>query len=226
MNIHTLEIKKRIFFCITFFIIIFSILIYFSQILYDMFSIPLKNQLPINGSLITTKITSTFTIPIKLAFFTSIIISFPYNILQLWLFITPGLYENEKKEILPIIILSILFFFIGLLFAFYIISPIAINFFFNYSPTNIKIMISIDNYTTFMITLMLTSALSFQIPLIIKIATKINIISINTLKKKRPYAILMAFILGMILTPPDVISQIILAIPIWLLYEIGIKISK
>lgn len=226
MNTHFIELRERIIYCFLFFFNIFIVLFYYSDIIYDIFSIPIKNQLPKNSSIIATQITSTFLVPLKLSLNTSLIISAPYFIFQIWNFISPGLYKYEKKAILPFIITSILLFFLGLTFAFYIICPIALNFFMTCSPSNVTIMISITNYMDFMFTLIMACGLSFQIPIIINLIIKMDITSKDSLKKKRSYIIILAFVLGMLLTPPDVISQITLAIPIWLLFELGLIFSK
>lgn len=226
MNIHFIELRERLIFCIVFSTVIFSILFYFSDILYDLFSIPIKSQLPSKSHIVAIKIVSTFTVPLKLSFYTSLIVSLPYFILNLWLFVSPGLYKDEKKSILPFLTSSILLFFSGVFFAFYIICPIALNFFLTCSPSNINIMINIENYLDFMFTIILGTALSFQIPLIIKCITKFDIISKKELTEKRPYVIILAFTIGMLLTPPDVISQVLLAIPLCILFEIGLLTSK
>lgn len=226
INVHIFELRQRMIYCLFFLASIFSITFYYSDILYDLFSMPIKNQLPENSKLISTQITATFTVPLKLAFNLSVIISSPYLILNLWLFISPGLYKQEKKIAIPFIIISIILFFTGLLFAFYIICPIALNFFMTCAPSNVVIMISINNYINFMFNIMMASGFSFQIPIIINFIIKSKIINKKELSKRRPFIIIIAFILGMLLTPPDVISQIMLAIPIWLLFEIGMLFTK
>ncbi|HIH2762548.1 MAG TPA: twin-arginine translocase subunit TatC [Candidatus Azoamicus sp. MARI] len=226
MNSHFIELRDRLIYCLLFFTNIFIVLFYYSDIVYDLFSIPIKHQLPKNSGLIATQITSTFLVPLKLSINTSLILCAPYIILQIWAFISPGLYKNEKTSVLPFIIISIILFFLGISFAFYIICPIALNFFMTCSPSNVTIMISINNYMDFMFTIILACGLSFQIPIIINLIIKMDIISKNSLKEKRSYIFIFAFILGMLLTPPDVISQITLAIPIWLLFELGLFFSK
>jgi len=226
MNIHFIELRERLINSFLFFINIFIVLFYYSDIIYDLFSIPIKHQLPQNSTIIATQITSTFLVPLKLSINLSLIISSPYIIFQIWSFISPGLYKNEKTKVFPFIIISIILFFLGFIFAFYIICPIALNFFLTCSPSNVTIMISINNYMDFMFAIILASGFSFQIPIIINIIIKIDLISKKTLIEKRSYVIILSFIIGMLLTPPDVISQIMLAIPIWLLFEIGIKFSK
>ena len=139
---------------------------------------------------------------------------------------SPGLYKHEKIFVFPFIIFSILLFFSGLFFSFYIICPLALNFFMTCAPSNVTIMISLTSYMDFMFAIMLASGFSFQIPIIIYIITKCEIISKNNLAKKRSYVFILSFIIGMVLTPPDVVSQVLLAIPIWLLFELGLFFSK
>jgi len=226
MNIHFIELREKLVYCIFFIISIFAVLFYYSDIIYDLFSIPIKNQLPKDSNIIATQVTSTFLIPFKLSINTSLIISMPYIIFNIWNFISPGLYKNEKIFILPFIIFSILLFLSGLFFSFYIICPLALNFFMTCAPSNVTIMISLTSYMDFMFAIMLATGLSFQIPIIIYIITKCNIISKKSLSEKRSYVFILSFILGMILTPPDVVSQVLLAIPIWLLFEIGLFFSN
>ncbi len=226
MNIHFFELRKRLIYCIIFFANIFSVLFYYSDIIYDLFAIPIRSYMPENSNIIATQVTSTFFVPFKLAMNLSLLISAPYVLFNIWNFISPGLYKYEKIFILPFIFISTLLFFLGLLFSFYIICPIALNFFMTCSPANVSIMISINNYMDFMFTLMLACGLSFQIPIIIYVITKLNLISKKDLSKKRSYVFIASFILGMLLTPPDVVSQVLLAIPIWLLFECGLFFSK
>lgn len=226
MNTHFIELRERLIYCFIFFINIFIVLFYYSDIVYDLFSIPIKHQLPKNSSIIATHITSTFLVPLNLSINLSLIISSPYFIFQIWSFISPGLYKKEKKNVLPFIIVSITLFFLGLLFAFYIICPLALNFFMTCSPSNVTIMISINNYMEFMFTIIIACGLSFQIPLVINLIIKSDLISKKMFIEKRAFVFISAFILGMLLTPPDVISQITLAIPIWLLFELGLLFSK
>jgi sec-independent protein translocase protein TatC len=226
MNIHFMELRQRLVYSIFFLFIIFCVLFFYSDILYDLFSIPIIKQLPVGSNIISTKITSTFLVPLKLSINLSLIISTPYIIYQLWNFISPGLYKHEKFFIFPLICYSILLFFFGILFSFYIICPMALNFFMTCSPSNVIIMISINNYLDFMFTLMISCGFSFQIPIVIFSIIKMEIVSKDTLIKNRSYVFILSFILGMILTPPDVLSQILLAIPIWLLFELGLYLSK
>ncbi|QQG46868.1 MAG: twin-arginine translocase subunit TatC [Candidatus Azosocius agrarius] len=226
MNLHFIELRKRIINCFIFIICVFLILFSFSQELYSLIAKPIIKQLPEGNTLIATHVTTPFLIPLKLTFLISIIISIPYFISNIWNFISPGLYKNEKTKILPIIIYSIILFYIGLLFSFYIICPLALNFFTTCISNSITIMTDISNYLDFIISISIATGISFQIPIITILIIKFNFISKKDLTDKRKYVIILAFILGMLLTPPDVISQILLAIPIWILFEIGILLSK
>lgn len=226
MNIHFLELRKRIIYVLFFFITIFIVFFYYSDIIYDLFSLPIKSQLPNGSNIIATSVTATFLVPLKLAFNLSIVFILPYVIFHIWRFIAPGLYINEKIVVKPFLVFSIFLFFFGIFFAFYIICPLALNFFMTCSPSNVVVMISISNYIEFMSSIILACGISFQIPLVIYFFTSTGIISKKEFVEKRSYVIIFAFILGMLLTPPDVVSQILLAIPIWFLFELGLFFSK
>ncbi|HFL8794754.1 MAG TPA: twin-arginine translocase subunit TatC [Candidatus Azosocius sp. HAIN] len=226
MNVHFIELRKKIINCFIFILCVFLILFSFSQKIYVFIAEPMIRQLPEGNTLIATHVTTPFLIPLKLTFLISIIISIPYIINNIWKFIAPGLYKNEKNKIFPIIIYSTILFYIGLLFSFYIICPLALSFFATCSSTSITVMTDISNYLDFIISISIATGISFQIPIITILIIKLNVIKKKDLSNKRKYIIILAFILGMLLTPPDVISQILLAIPIWLLFEIGLLLSK
>ncbi len=226
MNIHFFELRRRLIYVVFFLLSVFFVLFYYSDIIYDLFSLPIKAQLPIGSNIIATSITSTFLVPLKLSFSLALIIILPYIMFNIWSFISPGLYFNEKKAVRPVLFFSILLFFFGISFAFYIICPLALNFFMTCAPSNVTVMIAINNYMEFMFAIMLACGVSFQIPLIIFFVTSIDLISKKDLANKRSYVIIVAFIIGMLLTPPDVLSQILLAIPICVLFEIGLFFSK
>jgi len=226
MNIHMLEFRKRVIYCVFFILNIFLVLFYYSDIVYDLFSIPILNKLPDNSSMVATQVTSTFFIPLKLSFNLSIILSLPYIMFHFWYFISPGLYKNEKYLVLPFIVSSSILFFSGLFFAFYVILPLALNFFMSCSPHNVMVMTDITSYMDFMFTIMLACGVSFQIPILINSIIRFGIITKKELAEKRSYVFIFSFILAMLLTPPDVLSQILLAIPIWLLFEFGLFVSK
>lgn len=226
MNTHFFELRKRIIYIVFFCIVIFSVFFYYSDIIYDLFSLPIKSQLPLGSSIIATNVTSTFLVPLKLSFNLALLVCLPYFIFNLWGFVAPGLYKHEKIFVKPFLFFSIFLFFLGIFFAFYVICPLALNFFMTCSPSNVVVMISINNYIEFMTSVILACGISFQIPLIIYFLTYAGIVDKKDFVEKRSYVIIFAFILGMLLTPPDVVSQILLAIPIWLLFELGLFFSK
>lgn len=225
MNEHFIEIKKRIYNCLFFFTLIFFILFLYSEDLYTIIATPLLRHLPNGSNIIATSIMSPFIVPIKLCLFITILINTPIIIYNIWAFIVPGLYKKEKKLLIPIILTSCLFFYIGVIFSFLLIIPLTINFFSTCAPQGVTIMTEISSYLDFITTISLLSGLIFQVPIITKIFIKFNIITKKQLQEKRRYIIIFSFIIGMLLTPPDVLSQIILAIPIWLLFELGLLFS-
>jgi sec-independent protein translocase protein TatC len=196
-----------------------------SESIYNLVAIPLLKQIPQGSCVITTKIMTPFLILLKLSFYVSIFIGIPFFFYHTWAFIEPGLYEKEKNLVLPATLLSIFFFYIGTLFSFYVVCPITINFFSTYTPKSVLFMLDIEHYLEFVLKTSILTGLIFQTPIITKIITKFNLIGKEDLKKKRKYVITIAFIIGMLVTPPDVISQIIVAIPIIILFELGLLVS-
>jgi len=226
MNTHFQELQKRIYYSIISFIIIFTILFVYSNNLYTILATPLLKILPCDGSLIATEITSTFFIPIKLSFMVSVVISMPVFLYNIWIFIAPGLYKQEKKFIISFVIIGSLLFFAGVIFSFYFILPIALKFFINSTPRGVILMTDINSYLEFIITISISCGILFQIPIFTIGLIKLNIVTKKELKKGRSYIIVLSLILGMLLTPPDIFSQILLSIPIYVLFELGIFLSK
>ncbi len=226
MNIHIIEIKKRIYYCIFFFINTFITLFYYSELLFDIILIPIQKILSNNDNIISTNIINTLIIPLKLTIYISIILTIPFLIHNIWSFISPALYNKEKKNILPYIIYNTILIYITIILTNIFIIQIIILFFIKYSPINIILMIDISNYLNFIIYINISTCISSQIPIITHILIKLKILKKKTLIKKRKYIFILCFIVGMIITPPDVISQILISIPIWLLFEIGIFFSK
>ena len=202
--------------------LIFVPLFYFSSDVYAWFAIPLMQHLPIGGQLISTQVTTPFTTPLQLSFVLSLWLGMPLFLYQLWAFVAPALYPKEQRFIAPIIALSILFFYLGLLFAFFIVCPMALGFFMHLAPKGVAIMTDIQHYLDFVLGLLFAFGLAFQVPIITWAVLKSGLVTVNQLKNGRPYIIILAFIIGMLLTPPDVVSQILLAIPLWALFESGL----
>jgi len=223
---HFRELQKRVYISITSFMITFIVFFIFSDNIYTITAYPLLKMLPYNGSLIATKITSTFLVPIKLSFILAIIINMPFFLYNAWIFISPGLYKQEKKFLTTFVCISSLLFFLGIMFSFCILCPAALKFFIHCAPKGVAVMTDINSYFEFIITLSISCGLIFQIPIFIIGLTRLNILKKQELLKKRSYIIVISLIFGMLLTPPDVVSQILLAIPIYCLFELGILLSK
>ena len=207
-------------------IVIFLPLIFFSNAIYELASSPLQALMPENSSMIATQVASPFLSPLKLTFYLSLMISLPYFFSEMWRFIAPGLYKNEKRFALGLTLSSILLFYLGILFAYFLVFPLVFGFFTSVTPEGVKVMTDISSYLDFILTIFLAFAISFEIPVLIFLLIWTGITSPNSLAKKRPYVIVSCFILGMLLTPPDVISQTLLAIPAWFLFEVGLLLSR
>jgi len=223
---YLIELRKKIIHSSLVVLILFLCLFYVDDWLYNLLANPLQKYLPKDSSIIAIEVTSAFTVPMKLAFITAIFIAIPYLLYQLWSFVAPALYPKEKQNLLPLIISSIILFYAGVLFAYFLICPMALQFFVNVAPRNLRILTDIRHYLDFVLTLLLAGGLAFQVPVITLALLKAKWVSIAQLQHVRPYVIVAAFILGMLLTPPDVVSQILLAVPMWGLFEVVLWIAK
>ena len=223
---HLFELRTTALRCIISIILITIILLPFANQIYSFIATPLIAKLPEGSSMIATEVASPFFAPFKLTLFCGIFFSIPYILYQTWSFIAPGLYINERKLILPLLISSSLLFYCGIFFAYYVVFPILFAFLTTTAPSNITIMTDINHYLDFILKLFFAFGISFEIPIATILLIKSNFITIEKLSSNRPYIILFAFFVGMLLTPPDVISQILLAIPIWVLFEIGLVLGK
>ena len=223
---HFKELKTRISKSLLCVLVFFLILFPFSDIIYNQLAEPLISRLPEGSSMIAIDVASPFFIPFKLVMILSIFISIPYLLYHLWMFTATGLYDKEKKLVLPILISSSLLFYLGAAFAYFVVFPLIFAFFISIAPEGMSVMTDISRYLDFVITLFFAFGFAFEVPVITVILVLTNVSTPKSLSSKRPYVIVGAFVIGMLLTPPDVISQTLLAIPIWLLFEIGIIFAK
>ena len=223
---HLFELRTTALRCIISIVLITIVLLPFANQIYSFIATPLIAKLPEGSSMIATEVASPFFAPFKLTLFCGIFFSIPYILYQTWSFIAPGLYINERKLILPLLVSSSLLFYLGIFFAYYAVFPILFAFLTTTAPSNITIMTDINHYLDFILKLFFAFGISFEIPIATILLIKSNFITIEKLSSNRPYIILFAFFVGMLLTPPDVISQILLAIPIWVLFEIGLVLGK
>ncbi|MXX98911.1 MAG: twin-arginine translocase subunit TatC [Gammaproteobacteria bacterium] len=223
---HLVELRSRLLKMIACIGLFFIILFPFANPLYNFLSAPLIAQLPQGGTMIAIDVASPFLAPFKLVLLLAVSLSIPVLVYQFWAFVSPGLYRQEKRLALPILLSSTLLFYVGMVFAYYIVFPLMFGFFSSVAPEGISLMTDINRYLNFVIKIFIAFGVAFEVPIITLMLVKTGVTTTESLIRKRPYIIVGAFVVGMILTPPDVISQILLAIPIWLLFEIGILICK
>ena len=223
---HLIELRTRILKIVGIVFVTFIPLLFFANDIYDLISEPLRNLLPPGATMIATEVASPFLTPFKLAFVTSFFITIPFILHQIWGFIAPGLYSSEKKFMGPIFLTSILLFYLGIAFAYFAVFPLVFDFFASVMPQGVSMMTDINRYLDFVLKLFFAFGLAFEIPIATIILVWSGAITIDSIRNKRPYVIVGCFVLGMLLTPPDVISQALLAIPMWFLFEIGIFLCK
>lgn len=223
---HLIELRTRILHSLFSVMIIFIPLFYFANDIYTYISGPLRSFLPEGTTMIATEVASPFLTPFKLTLVLSIFLAMPYILHQLWSFIAPGLYSGEKKIALPLLTSSVILFYTGIAFAFYIVFPLIFGFFTSVVPDDVTIMTDINSYLDFVLKLFFAFGLAFEIPIATILLVWTGATTVPNLRRKRPYVIVGCFVLGMLLTPPDIISQILLALPMWLLYEFGILFSQ
>lgn len=223
---HWIELRTRIIHSALVFLPICMTLFWIDDVLYHGIAQPLLRVLPTGGAIIATDITTPFTVPLKLAFLTSVFIASPYFLYQFWSFIVPALYAHERQKIRTFLITSTLLFYMGICFAYFVICPMALRFFTHCAPPDVKIMTDISAYLDFMLAVLFAGGVAFQVPIVTLACIHSKVVSIAQFEHLRPYIIVAAFIAGMLLTPPDVVSQILLALPMWGLFEIGLIIAK
>ena len=223
---HLIELRDRLLRMVIAIAIGFAVLFPFASELYTFLSGPLTKHLPEGSSMIAIDVASPFLTPFKLVLMLSVVLTVPFLLHQLWSFIAPGLYKHEKRLAAPLLISSILLFYLGMAFAYYVVFPLIFGFFTSVAPAGVEVMTDINRYLDFVVMLFLAFGIAFEVPIatILIIATGMS--TPEKLGKMRPYIIVGAFVIGMLLTPPDVISQILLALPMWVLFEMGLIFSK
>ncbi|PID41698.1 MAG: twin-arginine translocase subunit TatC [Proteobacteria bacterium] len=219
---HLLELRTRLLRAVLAVLLVFCGLYYFANDLYLTLSEPLRKFLPEGSTMIATEVASPFLTPLKLTLVLSVFIAIPYVLYQAWSFIAPGLYRHEKRFAIPMLVSSIVLFYLGALFAYIVVFPLVFGFLTSVAPEGVTVMTDISSYLNFVLKLLLAFGLAFEIPIATLLMLKTGMTSVSALKEKRPYIIVGCFVIGMLMTPPDMISQTLLAVPMWLLFEIGI----
>ena len=223
---HLLELRDRLLRMVLAIGIVFLILMPFAQDLYNLLSDPLVRHLPEGQKLIAVGVASPFFIPYKLALMVAFVLALPYVLYQVWGFVAPGLYQHEKKLVTPLLISSVSLFYLGMAFAYFFVLPMMFSILPGFAPTNVDVTPDIAEYLDFVMMMFMAFGIGFEMPVATILLISTGIASRETLEQSRPYVVVGAFIFGMLLTPPDVLSQIMLAIPMWLLFEVGLLASR
>ena len=222
---HLIELRSRLLIIAVAVLVAFIILLPFSRDIFTLVSEPLREVLPGNA-MIATAVASPLLTPFKLTFFAALFLVMPVVLFQVWNFIAPGLYKNEKKFAIPLLATSIILFYLGIAFAYFVVFPLIFGFFTSIAPEGVEVQTDITQFLDFITTIVFAFGIAFEVPVATVLIVWAGLTNIEKLAKARPYVFLMAFIAGMFLTPPDVISQSLLAVPVYLLYELGIIMSK
>jgi sec-independent protein translocase protein TatC len=219
---HLVELRNRLLRMVLAVLIAFIPLYAFANELYTLLSKPLRAALPEGATMIATQVASPFLAPFKLTLVLAVFIAIPYILYQIWSFIAPALYRNEKRLAIPLLISSIGLFYLGVIFAYFVVFPLAFGFFAAASPEGVEMMTDINSYLDFVLKLFFAFGIAFEIPIATLLIVKTGITTVSSLRQKRPFVVVGCFVIGMLLTPPDVISQTLLALPMWILFEAGI----
>ena len=222
---HLIELRDRLLRVVIAFVVVFLGLFNWAQDLYALLAEPMLAVLPKGGQMIATEVITPFLIPIKVAMMTAFLITLPYTLYQIWSFIAPGLYQHEKKLGVPLIIASVLLFLAGMAFAYFLVFPVVFGFVVGVAPVGVAVMTDIGKYLDFVLTMFLAFGITFEVPIVVILLVKMGIVSVAKLREIRSYVIVGAFVIGANFTPPDIISQFMLAVPLWLLYEAGILVA-
>lgn len=223
---HLVALRQHLFKVVGLLIALFFCLLPFANHTYQLMSEPLRAQLPVSSSMIATDVTATFMAPFKLNFFVALMLAMPFIIYQVWAFIKPALYEKEKSLALPLLVGSIALFYAGIAFAYYVALPSILHFFMSVTPETVAPMTDINSYLTFCLKLFLVFGLTFEIPVITLLLILIGLVSTQQLVEKRRFIVVGCFFVSMFVTPPDALSMIMLAVPMWLLFELGLFFGK
>ena len=223
---HLVELRNRLLWAVGSVLIIFICLVPFASELYEWFAKPLLSSLPQGGTMISTEPHGPFFIPFKFAFATAFALAIPMVLYQIWAFVAPGLYSNEKRLVLPLIVSSSVLFYCGFMFAYYVVFPLIFTFFVGMAPEGVAVMTDISAYMSFALKLFFAFGFAFEVPVATVLLARLGVVTPDKMAKQRPYIILGAFVVGMLMTPPDIFSQVFLAVPVCLLFELGLFFAR
>ncbi len=224
---HLIELRARLLRCLLVVAAAFLVTVPFANDIYALVAGPLLAKLPAGSAMIATEVAAPFIVPFKLCLFVALFAAMPFVLFQAWAFIAPGLYDNERRFAVPLLLSSILLFYAGIAFAFFVVFPLLFGFFTATAPEGVAVMTDIGKYLDFVLKLFFSFGLVFEVPVATLLLIRTGLVSPDALRRSRPYIILGAFALGALLTPgPDVLSQILLALPLWLLFEVGLLLGR
>ena len=223
---HLIELRSRLLRSIVAILLIFLCLYPFDNRIYTLVSEPLRAYLPKGTTMIATQVTSPFFAPLKLTLVLAFFIAIPYLLYQLWSFVAPGLYKHEKKLAVPLLVSSVVLFYLGMAFAYFVVFPIVFGFFTSVAPEGVRVTTDISAYLDFVLKMFFAFGVAFEIPVATVLLVMAGITDTKALGQKRPYIIVGCFVVGMLLTPPDIFSQSLLAVPMWMLFEVGVLFSR
>lgn len=223
---HLVELRDRLIRAFLAVLVVFLAIVYWAPQIYSVFAEPLIATLPAGSSMIATDVTAPFFVPIKVTMMVAFVLALPYVLYQAWAFVAPGLYQHERRLAIPIIVSSFGLFLVGMAFAYFLVFPAVFGFVASYTPEGVQMATDIDKYLSFALSLFLVFGLSFETPVVQMVLVRMGIVSIQKMIDFRPYFIVIAFVIAAVVTPPDVISQLMLAIPLCLLYQFGIFLAR
>ncbi len=223
---HLIELRTRLVRSFIAVVVVLLALFPFAKEIYGFLAMPLVHVLPAGATMIATDVTGTFLVPLKVTLMAAFLIALPFVLWQAWAFVAPGLYQHEKRLALPVIASSVFFFAVGMSFAYFVVFPVAFGFFAGYAPPGVQMMTDIDKYLSFVMTMFIAFGLTFETPVVVVVLVRMGVVPIDKLKSMRPYVIVGAFVVGAVFTPPDVISQCLLAVPLWILFELGLFVAR
>lgn len=223
---HLVEMRDRLLRAVLAVVVIFIALFPWAQDIYALLAQPMLAALPKGGQMIATEVTTPFFVPIKVTMMAAFLLAMPWVFYQAWAFVAPGLYQHERRIGVPLVIASVILFLMGMSFAYFLVFPVVFGFIVGVAPEGVAVMTDIGKYLDFVMTLFMAFGITFEVPVAVVLLVKTGMVSIAKLREIRPYVIVGAFVIGAIFTPPDVISQFMLAVPMWLLYELGIIVAS
>ncbi|HXC38869.1 MAG TPA: twin-arginine translocase subunit TatC [Burkholderiales bacterium] len=223
---HLVELRDRLLRAILSVLVVFLCLFYWARDLYAWLARPMLAALPMGGQMISTDPIGVFLVPMKVTLLVSFVIALPYVLYQVWAFVAPGLYSHEKRLVLPLVVSSSLLFIVGMAFAYFLVFPVVFRFMASVTPEGVAWMTDIEKYLSFVLTMFVSFGAIFEVPVVVVVLVRVGVVSLEKLRNMRPYVIVGAFVVGAVLTPPDVISQLMLAVPLCLLFELGLIAAR